>query len=200
MELPCNNLPFLKVAVRYVISGLIRVLVLLWRGCLPGHDGGSLGWLVLAFRWHWRWVSTIPTCPQADHGIQVAEPAKCSNYIIRACTVPNAGNLTFWLRFIVIFVSPTIITIRERRMAVSLKHCPYLRVLIILSFIWCFLISALVKVKVKQSRHRPGVAQRVPGGLGSQISWHSAREGGEVVSLTHRPSLPPRNVPGTHFH
>ena len=27
-----------------------------------------------------------------------------------------------------------------------------------------------VKAKVKQSRNRPGVAQRVPGGLGSQIS------------------------------
>jgi len=27
-----------------------------------------------------------------------------------------------------------------------------------------------VKVKVKQSRNRPGVAQSVPGGLGSQIS------------------------------
>jgi hypothetical protein len=26
----------------------------------------------------------------------------------------------------------------------------------------------LLKVKVKQSRNRPGVAQRVPGGLGSQ--------------------------------
>ena len=35
------------------------------------------------------------------------------------------------------------------------------------------------------------MAQRVPGGLGSQISWHSAREGGEVVSPTHRPPLPP---------
>ena len=45
-------------------------------------------------------------------------------------------------------------------------------------------------VNVKESRNRPGVAQRVPGGLGSQISWHSAREGGEVVSLTHRPPLP----------
>jgi len=31
-------------------------------------------------------------------------------------------------------------------------------------------IQTLVKVKVKQSRHRPGVAQRVPGSLGSQIS------------------------------
>jgi hypothetical protein len=46
-------------------------------------------------------------------------------------------------------------------------------------------------VKVKQSRNRPGVAQRVPVGLGSQISWHSAREGGEFVSPTHRPPLPP---------
>jgi len=43
------------------------------------------------------------------------------------------------------------------------------------------------------------VAQKVPGGLGSQISCHSSREGGEVVSLTHRPPLPPGNVPGTHF-
>jgi hypothetical protein len=53
---------------------------------------------------------------------------------------------------------------------------------------------------VKESRNRPGVAQRVPGGLGSQISWHSVREGGEVVILTHRPPLPPGHVPGTHFH
>ena len=41
--------------------------------------------------------------------------------------------------------------------------------------------------KLKESRNRPGVAQRIPGGLGSQISWHSAHEDGEVVSLTHRP-------------
>ena len=36
----------------------------------------------------------------------------------------------------------------------------------------------------------PGVAQRVPGSLGSYISWNSAREGGEF-SLTHGPPLPP---------
>jgi len=53
---------------------------------------------------------------------------------------------------------------------------------------------------LKESRNRPGVAQRVRGGLGSQISRHSAHEGGEVVSLTHRPPLPPGNVPGTRFH
>jgi hypothetical protein len=27
------------------------------------------------------------------------------------------------------------------------------------------------KVKVKESRNRPGVAQRIPGGLGSRISF-----------------------------
>ena len=53
--------------------------------------------------------------------------------------------------------------------------------------------------KVKESRKRFGVSQRVPRGLGSQISWHSAHEGGEVVSLTHRRPLPTRNVPGSHF-
>jgi len=26
-----------------------------------------------------------------------------------------------------------------------------------------------------------------------------AREGGKVVSPTHRPPLPPGNIPGTHF-
>ena len=45
--------------------------------------------------------------------------------------------------------------------------------------------------EVKESHNRPSVAQRLPGGLGSQISWHSACEGGEVVSLTHRPPVPP---------
>jgi hypothetical protein len=41
-----------------------------------------------------------------------------------------------------------------------------------------------------QSCNKPGVAQRFPGGLVSQISWHSVHEGGEVVSPTHQPPLP----------
>jgi len=44
--------------------------------------------------------------------------------------------------------------------------------------------------KAKESRNRPGVAERVTGGLDSQISLHSAHEGGEV-SLTHWPPLTP---------
>ena len=28
----------------------------------------------------------------------------------------------------------------------------------------------------------------------------TAQDGGKVVNLTHRPSLPPGNTPGTHFY
>jgi len=45
---------------------------------------------------------------------------------------------------------------------------------------------------IKQYYDRPGQALWVPGGSGSQISRQSAHEGDKVVSLTHRPPLPPR--------
>jgi hypothetical protein len=54
------------------------------------------------------------------------------------------------------------------------------------------------KVKLKQSRYRPGVAQRVPGRRFADFMT-TGQEGGKVVSPTHRPHLPSGNHPGTHF-
>jgi hypothetical protein len=45
----------------------------------------------------------------------------------------------------------------------------------------------------------PLQAMRFPGCRGSQISRQSGLEGRKVVSPTHRPPLPPGNIPGARF-
>ena len=55
---------------------------------------------------------------------------------------------------------------------------------------------------VNQSHYRPGRDRRGPEGsrkLRFPDFITTAQDGGKVVSLTHRPSLPPENAPGTHF-
>ena len=55
-------------------------------------------------------------------------------------------------------------------------------------------------IKVNQFRYRPGVAQRVGSRkLRFPDFMTTAQGGGKVVSLMHRPHLPPGNSPGTHF-
>jgi hypothetical protein len=53
--------------------------------------------------------------------------------------------------------------------------------------------------KLEQFHCRPGQVLSVPGVWGSQFSRNLAHEGGEGVSPTHQPSLPPGNIPGTNF-
>ena len=56
---------------------------------------------------------------------------------------------------------------------------------------------------VNQSHYRPKVkVKRCPEGsrkLRFPNYVTMAQDGGKVVSLTHRPLLPPGNAPGTHF-
>jgi len=61
--------------------------------------------------------------------------------------------------------------------------------------------NANVKVKVK-GKAVPLQAWSGPEGsrkLGFPDFVTTAQDGGKVVSLTHRPPLPPGNSPGTHF-
>jgi hypothetical protein len=53
--------------------------------------------------------------------------------------------------------------------------------------------------KVKQSHYRPWQGLRVPGAWDSQILQQSAHKGSKVVSPTHRPPLPPGNIPRIYF-
>ena len=60
-------------------------------------------------------------------------------------------------------------------------------------------IKVKVKVKVKQSHYRPGQDQRFLRKLKFPDFVTTAQDGGKVVSLGHRPPLPPGNTPGTNF-
>jgi len=55
------------------------------------------------------------------------------------------------------------------------------------------------KVKVKQSHYRHWTGPEGSRKLRLPDFMTTAQDGGKVVSLTHRPPLPPGNIPGTHF-
>jgi len=52
--------------------------------------------------------------------------------------------------------------------------------------------------KLRLFLHKFRQALRTPGGWGYQNSKQSGHKNGKVVSPTHRPSLPPGDIPGTH--
>jgi hypothetical protein len=62
-----------------------------------------------------------------------------------------------------------------------------------------FSLTFMSTVKVNQSHYRSWQVLRAPGGWGFQIWRQSAHKCGKVTSYTHRPPLPPGNIPGSHF-
>jgi len=64
---------------------------------------------------------------------------------------------------------------------------------------WYLILEDKIKKKVNQSHTGP----KCPEGsrkLRLPDYMTMAQDGGKVVSLMHRPSLPPRNTPYTHFY
>jgi hypothetical protein len=55
------------------------------------------------------------------------------------------------------------------------------------------------QIPIKLSPYRAGQVLRVANCGGSQNSRQSAYEGSNAVSPTHRPTVTPRDNPGTHF-
>jgi hypothetical protein len=84
-----------------------------------------------------------------------------------------------------------------RDLIMSLEYCNAL----LLSAHWLigYVLFWLLKVKVNQARYRPGVAQKVLRKLRFPDFLITVQDGGKVVSLTHRPPLPPGNTSGSHF-
>jgi hypothetical protein len=122
-------------------------------------------------------------------------------YVLYICRILCVIYLPYTMCYI--FAVYYVLYISQRLLLKCLFSCKYLVIssLYLLTQLSTFLVLFWSKlcanqlwfrfrVKVKQFRNRLGVAQRIPGGLGSQISWHSAREGGKVVSRTHRPPYP----------
>ena len=163
----------------------------------------------LVLLWRYSWFYSGPSEDyRNNHRQLLVHPYACNK-----CCHLAVWRFVFW---VTVSAKWSSVTVRHKRRSVDAPHhvmlpspiisalhfhhrAPYLSVIGNVNYHFKAQWSLYVPPSL-ESRNRPGMAQRVPGGLGSQISWHSAHEVGEVVSLTHRPPLPSGNVPGTHFH
>ena len=66
-------------------------------------------------------------------------------------------------------------------------------------YIYIYIYIYISKGKGKAIQLQAWTGPEGSGGWSSQISRISGHESGKAVIPTHRPSLPPGNIPGTHF-
>ena len=81
--------------------------------------------------------------------------------------------------------------------------------IILIIIVLVLVLDALDAISISISINKKGKGKAIPlqAWSGPEGSWKlrfpdfmtTAQDGGKVVSLTHRPPLPPGNAPGTHF-
>jgi hypothetical protein len=115
---------------------------------------------------------------------------------VKAC---NGIALLYVSRFPkFIFVRPEIpLTCRDENRVKERNDCKRLQFDVY--FMWLIMTRALLNVKGKATPYRPGQALGGTKSLRFPEFKQSAHEDGKFVSPTHRPPLPPENIPDSHF-
>jgi len=113
--------------------------------------------------------------------------------------------LDHWLRYKLFYRGARVIWWQLCDLQPSFQgcNCPVSTVIWATNQPWNGFWTFNIRHAVHLGRHRTTTNSKapwVPGVWGSLISRQLAHEGGMVVSPTHRPPLPPGNIPGTNFY
>jgi hypothetical protein len=123
-----------------------------------------------------KWCITLP--------IQYGEPS--SNHTVPAAAMYNVRQLSLQ--------ESKLVTTRN----IMNNWSTWVINSLVKNFFFLLLINRKQLTPISSEKERKKRGGGDPGGWSSQILRQLAHEGGKVVSPTHRPHLPPGNIPGTH--